>query len=180
MLGANGKAKADEIVAYLTAQGIIKDGQLQSDKILNPNPDYATNANIKESALFKLSFSSLGISGDVEYKLKEKLAKFSQVQSKDYAAQSENLKQNTSNTIKHVIGDAPIIPGSIREKAVLEIMQALNRLIKTYGGTESEWVKKTSDELNRRKLIKGLRAVQIHWYENINTGQKVEFKIKEQ
>ena len=81
---------------------------------------------------------------------------------------------------KHVIGDAPIIPGSIREKAVLEIMQALNRLIKTYGGTESEWVKKTSDELNRRGLIKRLESVQIHWYENINTGQRVEFKIKEQ
>jgi hypothetical protein len=43
MLGANGKAKADEIVAYLTAQGIIKDGKLQSDKILNPNPDYGVH-----------------------------------------------------------------------------------------------------------------------------------------
>ena len=105
----------------------------------------------------------------------------------------------TADTIKYVIGDAPIISGSPREKAALEIMQALkekgkvmagaghpkpikdvNRLIKTYGGTESEWTKKTSDELNRRGLIKRLESVQIHWYENINTGQRVEFKIKEQ
>lgn len=104
-----------------------------------------------------------------------------------------------NDTIKQAIDDAPIPTGSIRERAALEIMQVLqkdgkiiagaghadyikdiNRLIKTYGGTESDWAKKTSAQLNRRELIKGLGTVEIHWYENINTGQRVEFKIKKQ
>lgn len=46
------------------------------------------------------------------------------------------------------------------------------RLASQYGGKPRDWVKKTSTEF---RAVDGSR-MQIHWFENIKTGQRVEQK----
>jgi len=47
------------------------------------------------------------------------------------------------------------------------------RLSQQYGGNPLDWVKKTSSSF----LSNGVKF-ETHWYENISTGMKVEFKTK--
>jgi hypothetical protein len=63
----------------------------------------------------------------------------------------------------------------------------IKRLVNTYGGNEAHWVKMTSKaaELSFKDrsvvvteygVLSSKTNMQLHWYENINTGKKVEFK----
>ena len=46
------------------------------------------------------------------------------------------------------------------------------RLVKTYGGKAADWSKRTS---SKYRAADGT-TFQTHWYENVRTGQRVEFK----
>ncbi len=48
------------------------------------------------------------------------------------------------------------------------------RIVKEYGGTPADWVKKTSSSYTARDGVQ----FETHWVENIKTGQRVEFKTK--
>ena len=52
-------------------------------------------------------------------------------------------------------------------------LRAAKRLAKQYGGSPSDWVKKTSSSFNKNGA-----AFETHWYENISNGLRVEFKTK--
>jgi hypothetical protein len=105
--------------------------------------------------------------------------------------------QITHRTVQEVLGDHTIIKGSKRELAALEIKTILqqdgkimagvgnkrsiddiNRLTATYGGKKEDWVKKTTINLNQRSLVNKTQKVELHWYENLKNGVKVEPKIK--
>ena len=103
------------------------------------------------------------------------------------------------NVVRDILGNAPIIKGSFRELAALEAILTLkeegkviagtkhkrliddvDRLVKTYGGAESDWVKKSSRNINKAPLFEKGYAKEIHWYENIKTGERFELKLKKQ
>jgi hypothetical protein len=44
------------------------------------------------------------------------------------------------------------------------------RLVKQYGGEAQDWAK-----MSTGRTVNGVR-VEVHWYENVRTGQRVEFK----
>lgn len=44
---------------------------------------------------------------------------------------------------------------------------------KPYGGKAADWVKKTSSSFSKNGM-----TFETHWYENLSTGQRVEFKTK--
>ena len=44
------------------------------------------------------------------------------------------------------------------------------RVTQTYGGDAAEWAK-----MSTGRTVNGVR-VEVHWYENVRTGQRVEFK----
>ena len=48
------------------------------------------------------------------------------------------------------------------------------RVAQQYGGSASEWVKKTSSTY----VARDGRHIETHWVENIRTGERVEFKTK--
>jgi hypothetical protein len=49
-----------------------------------------------------------------------------------------------------------------------------SRVAEQYGGSPGDWVKKTSSSYTARDGAK----FETHWVENIQTGQRVEFKTK--
>jgi len=71
--------------------------------------------------------------------------------------------------------EAAIIAGVGSAKPIKDI----ERITNTYGGTADDWVKLSSKQerfdegsLEPKKNI----GIELHWYENIRTGQKVEAK----
>jgi len=107
--------------------------------------------------------------------------------------------QTTNKVIKEMLGDHAIIKGSIRELDALKIQTILkeesrvmagaghikaikdiNRILKSYGGTKHDWAKMTSKDLNQTGIVKATKGIELHWYENIKTGQKIEPKVKKQ
>jgi filamentous hemagglutinin len=48
------------------------------------------------------------------------------------------------------------------------------RIAKEYGGNAVDWVKKTSSSFTAKDGIQ----FETHWVENLQTGQRVEFKTK--
>ena len=44
------------------------------------------------------------------------------------------------------------------------------RLVSMYGGEAADWAK-----MSTGRTVNGVR-VEVHWYENVRTGQRVEFK----
>ena len=70
--------------------------------------------------------------------------------------------------------DGKVIAGSGHKRSIDDI----NRIISTYGGKESGWVKKTTENLNQRELVNKAHNIEIHWYENLENGQKIEPKVK--
>ena len=48
------------------------------------------------------------------------------------------------------------------------------RIVGTYGGKIGEWAKKSSSNF----VTNGGKKIEVHWVENVKTGQKVEFKQK--
>jgi len=105
--------------------------------------------------------------------------------------------QTTNKVIKEMLGDHAIIKGSIRELDALKIQTILkeesiviagvghidpikdiNRIVKSYGGTKHDWAKMTSKDLNQTGIVKTHKGIELHWYENIKTGQKIEPKVK--
>ena len=53
-------------------------------------------------------------------------------------------------------------------------LKKASKLAKQYGGKAENWVKKASDKFISKDGVK----FEIHWYENLKTGQRVEFKTK--
>jgi hypothetical protein len=45
------------------------------------------------------------------------------------------------------------------------------RLAEQYGGSASDWAKMTT-----RSRVAGGANISVHWYENVRTGARVEFK----
>ena len=70
--------------------------------------------------------------------------------------------------------DGKVIAGSGHKRSIDDI----NRIISTYGGKESGWVKKTTENLNQRELVNKAHNIEIHWYENLENGHKIEPKVK--
>jgi hypothetical protein len=66
-----------------------------------------------------------------------------------------------------------IIAGIGASKGV--IFKDIDRIVKTYGGSPEEWVKKSS---TASKNLDG-RKIETHWIENLKTGERFEFKIKD-
>ena len=117
------------------------------------------------------------------------------------------VKELTDNTIVDLLGKLPEIEGGQVSHIGLKLQEAfeqmynepkhentviagvgspesindIERIIKTYGGTEQDWVKLSSRQI---KFDKGylvptrIIKLELHWYENINTGEKVEVKTK--
>ncbi len=57
----------------------------------------------------------------------------------------------------------------------------IERITKTYGGTEEDWTKLSSKKIEYKEGIlvpTRIIKIEIHWYENIKTGEKVEAKPK--
>ncbi|OJX60563.1 MAG: hypothetical protein BGO89_13675 [Candidatus Kapaibacterium thiocyanatum] len=63
-------------------------------------------------------------------------------------------------------------PGRIIIEAV--DLRDATRLASTYGGDANHWVKMGSSSFK----AKGGVRFETHWYENLSTGQRVEFKTK--
>ena len=61
-------------------------------------------------------------------------------------------------------------------KIIIEASQlkAAHRLAQRYGGHASDWVKKTSKSVYKQNG----RVFETHWYENLATGRRVEYKVK--
>jgi hypothetical protein len=53
-------------------------------------------------------------------------------------------------------------------------LRVADRLARDHGGVPSDWVKQTSSEYVGRDG----KGFQIHWYENLRTGERVELKTK--
>ncbi|WP_425363535.1 hypothetical protein [Candidatus Tisiphia endosymbiont of Hybos culiciformis] len=110
------------------------------------------------------------------------------------------LAEFESNAIiQEIVGVKPMVSGTPRELAALyaklasqeqgaviagvghaRAIKDINRLIETYGGTKDEWVKISTNELNKNQMFHNGTSLQIHYYKNLKTGQKVEFKLKNQ
>jgi hypothetical protein len=56
----------------------------------------------------------------------------------------------------------------------------VNRLMALYGDTEEDWVKKSSLEIKLASQFDKRYSKEVHWYESIRTGEKVELKLKQQ
>jgi hypothetical protein len=54
------------------------------------------------------------------------------------------------------------------------IFRDAGRVAQQYGGSPSDWVKKTSSTF----IAKDGTKIETHWVENIKTGQRVEYKTK--
>jgi hypothetical protein len=65
------------------------------------------------------------------------------------------------------VGSRNVIAGAGSRKAIGDI----GRLVTQYGGEAGDWAKMVGGS---EKV--GGRTVQIHWYENVKTGLKTEFK----
>lgn len=53
-------------------------------------------------------------------------------------------------------------------------LRVAESLSQKYGGNASDWVKKTSSSYKAKDGV----VFETHWYENISTGQRVEYKTK--
>ena len=60
-----------------------------------------------------------------------------------------------------------------RNIIITEVLRNASRLAKQYGGNPGDWVKKTSDI-----YIYNGRQIQTHWHENMETGQRIDFKTE--
>ena len=70
--------------------------------------------------------------------------------------------------------EGKIIAGVGAEKPIKDI----NRLVAIYGGDKADWVKKSSRNINKAPEFDKRYKKEIHWYENIKTGEQFEFKVK--
>lgn len=68
------------------------------------------------------------------------------------------------------IGTAIAGAGARRGRAI----QDIDRLLAQYGGEAGDWTKMTT----RAHVADDGTKLSVHWYENIRTGQRVEFKTK--
>jgi hypothetical protein len=70
-----------------------------------------------------------------------------------------------------------VIAGAGSNVAIKDI----ERITKTYGGTEEDWAKLSSKKIEYKEgtlVSTRIIKIEIHWYENIKTGEKVEAKPK--
>ena len=98
----------------------------------------------------------------------------------------ENAAQNATNGVKlqmqlasmQQMGEAGVAMAGAGTNTPIKVV---NRLVERYGGKVADWVKKTSNTVYTAPSgIKkaGVRKFQTHWYENVKTGLRVEFKSK--
>ena len=115
------------------------------------------------------------------------------------------IQELTGRATEQLLGELPNVQGGYGDNIGLRIKEAceqlynepkhenkviagadslikikdIERITETYGGTEQDWVKLSSKhiEYNKGDLIpKRHVRVQLHWYENIKTGETVEVK----
>jgi len=91
-----------------------------------------------------------------------------------YAAKGEaHLATNGLKLSKQLASEVQMLePGRIIIEAV--DLRDATRLASTYGGDANHWVKMGSSSFK----AKGGVRFETHWYENLSTGQRVEFKTK--
>ena len=65
-----------------------------------------------------------------------------------------------------------VIAGAGHSKSIDDI----RRIVSKYGGVEIDWIKKSSSNWNPRR---GSVKYETHWYENLKTGKRYDFKTKE-
>lgn len=58
-------------------------------------------------------------------------------------------------------------------RTIISNLRSEPRLAQQYGGKAADWVKKSSSSFNKNGKI-----FETHWYQNVSTGQRVEFKTK--
>jgi hypothetical protein len=99
-------------------------------------------------------------------------------------------KAQTPNLAGSAVGEAALLARQLASEEALAEAQAgrgtvmagagavsgrqiddVNRLVATYGGKATEWAKMTT-----KVREAGGARISVHWYENIATGQRVEFK----
>jgi hypothetical protein len=59
--------------------------------------------------------------------------------------------------------------GHVKGNAIRDVA----RLVSEYGGEAGDWSKRSG-----RSLRVGGKTIEVHWYENVTTGERVEFKTK--
>src|SRR5690554_1994548 len=84
----------------------------------------------------------------------------------------ESAKQST-NGIKLSKQLASESQMSQAGRTIIRSLKSGPRLARQYGGKATDWVKKTSSSYSKNG-----KTFETHWYENISTGQRVEFKTK--
>lgn len=89
------------------------------------------------------------------------------------AASKEPLSKSLASQAQ--MGEKGVIThGAMIQKPLGDI----KRILSQYGGRATDWVKKSSSSHKGSSLYKGNKIPQTetHWFENIRTGQRVEFK----
>lgn len=56
---------------------------------------------------------------------------------------------------------------------IIRNLKVGKELVRRYGGNAANWVKKSSSSFTKNN-----KTFEVHWYENVVTGQRVEFKTK--
>jgi hypothetical protein len=87
------------------------------------------------------------------------------------------IKEACSELYHRPNNENRIIAGSGHKTVIKDI----DRLTKTYGGTKDDWIKYSSKQIkyNEGELLpERVIKIELHWYENIQTRQKVEIKAK--
>lgn len=82
------------------------------------------------------------------------------------AASGRLLKEAIAGEGARVIAGA----GHAKGKAIRDVQ----RLVNTYGGKVADWAKMSGRSF---KSSSG-RQIEVHWYENVLTGERLEFKTK--
>ena len=58
-------------------------------------------------------------------------------------------------------------------RTIISNLRSGPRLAQQYGGKAADWVKKSSSSFSKNG-----KTFETHWYQNVSTGQRVEFKTK--
>lgn len=120
---------------------------------------------------------------------------------KTTATKTPDSQQFIDKAVQGIFGDEKIVKGSQRELVTLEVklackqletqkglviagsghttpIHSINNLIATYGGKAEDWAKMTSKSIEFKEgvVLKPNTKIQLHWYENLKTGERVLVK----
>ena len=90
-----------------------------------------------------------------------------------FARSSTAAARLSSNAVKVSQQLASEAQMSQAARTIISNLRSGPRLAQRYGGRSADWVKKSSSS-----FMKNGRKFETHWYQNVSTGQRVEFKTK--